>query len=172
MHMGGSDSVVPIWERLGGFFFPPRLTGQSMNEPWSLCGALLKTGDMADPGVTECSISGLMNLVTAVLVENALENAAQEAESERLQLKHKIKGALPTLPLSGQGNWRRGVGLFLVESPVGGLHGIGGKRPKWQRGHKTVGREGGSLFCFFCPSGGFSFGWFLLWVVSLGPFGW
>ncbi|CAJ1404237.1 unnamed protein product [Effrenium voratum] len=40
---------------------------------------------------------GLMNLVTAVLVENALENAAQEAESERLQLKHKIKGALPTL---------------------------------------------------------------------------
>ncbi|CAE7250449.1 unnamed protein product, partial [Symbiodinium microadriaticum] len=48
---------------------------------------------------------GLMNLatglqdaqVTAVLVENALENAAVEAEAERLNLKHKIKEALPTL---------------------------------------------------------------------------
>ena len=29
--------------------------------------------------------------VTAVLVENALENAAVEAEAERLQLKQKIK---------------------------------------------------------------------------------
>ena len=29
--------------------------------------------------------------VTAVLVENALENAAVEAEAERLNLKHKIK---------------------------------------------------------------------------------
>ncbi|CAE7490358.1 unnamed protein product, partial [Symbiodinium natans] len=40
---------------------------------------------------------GLMNLVTAVLVENALENAAAEAEAERLNLKKKIKEALPML---------------------------------------------------------------------------
>ena len=40
---------------------------------------------------------GLMNLVTAVLVENALENAAQEAELERLQLKQKVKNALPAM---------------------------------------------------------------------------
>jgi len=40
---------------------------------------------------------GLMNLVTAILVENALENAAIEAEAERLQLKQKIKTALPVL---------------------------------------------------------------------------
>jgi len=40
---------------------------------------------------------GLMNLVTAVLVENALENAAVEAESERLQLKKKVGHALPQL---------------------------------------------------------------------------
>jgi len=40
---------------------------------------------------------GLMNLVTAVLVENALENAAQEAELERIQLKNKVKGALPAM---------------------------------------------------------------------------
>lgn len=40
---------------------------------------------------------GLMNLVTAVLVENCLENAAQEAEYERLQLKNKAKAALPAM---------------------------------------------------------------------------
>lgn len=40
---------------------------------------------------------GLMNLVTAVLVENALENAEQEKELERLQLKNKVKGALPAM---------------------------------------------------------------------------
>jgi len=40
---------------------------------------------------------GLMNLVTAVLVENALEMAQQEAEEEKLQLKSKVKKALPVL---------------------------------------------------------------------------
>ncbi|CAK9090100.1 Sodium channel protein type 4 subunit alpha A (Voltage-gated sodium channel subunit alpha Nav1.4a) [Durusdinium trenchii] len=39
----------------------------------------------------------LMNLVTAVLVEHALEHAAHEAESERLKTKQKIKAALPAL---------------------------------------------------------------------------
>ena len=36
---------------------------------------------------------GLMNLVTATLVENAMKTAAMEAEEERLKLKKKIKGA-------------------------------------------------------------------------------
>jgi len=40
---------------------------------------------------------GLMNLVTATLVENAMKTAAMEAEEERLKLKKKIKGALPSL---------------------------------------------------------------------------
>lgn len=40
---------------------------------------------------------GLMNLVTAVLVENALEVSANEQEEERNQLKKKVKRALPTL---------------------------------------------------------------------------
>jgi len=39
----------------------------------------------------------LMNLVTAVLVEHALEYAAHEAEAERLKTKSKIKAALPAL---------------------------------------------------------------------------
>ncbi|OLP94403.1 Voltage-dependent T-type calcium channel subunit alpha-1H [Symbiodinium microadriaticum] len=40
---------------------------------------------------------GLMNLVTAILVESALESAQQEAEAGRQELKNKIKGALPSL---------------------------------------------------------------------------
>lgn len=40
---------------------------------------------------------GLMNLITAVLVENSLEHAAHEAETERLQLKKRVKEALPAL---------------------------------------------------------------------------
>lgn len=40
---------------------------------------------------------GLMNLITAVLVENSLEHAAHEAETERLQLKKRVKEALPQL---------------------------------------------------------------------------
>lgn len=40
---------------------------------------------------------GLMNLITAVLVESSLEQAQHEAESERLQLKKRIKEALPRL---------------------------------------------------------------------------
>ena len=44
-----------------------------------------------------------MNLVTAVLVEHALEQASQEAEQTRMKTKLHIKagrtpGALPTLP--------------------------------------------------------------------------
>lgn len=35
---------------------------------------------------------GLMNLVTASLVENAMQTAAIEAEEERLKLKKKVKG--------------------------------------------------------------------------------
>ena len=34
---------------------------------------------------------GLMNLVTAVLVEHALEHAAHEHDAERLKTKQKIK---------------------------------------------------------------------------------
>ena len=40
---------------------------------------------------------GLMNLVTAVLVEKALAAAAEEAEIARIQVKNKVKGALPAL---------------------------------------------------------------------------
>ncbi|CAK9050558.1 unnamed protein product [Durusdinium trenchii] len=40
---------------------------------------------------------GLMNLVTASLVENAMQTAALEAEEERLKLKKKVKNALPSL---------------------------------------------------------------------------
>lgn len=40
---------------------------------------------------------GLMNLVTAILVESALESAQQEAEAGRQELKNKIRGALPSL---------------------------------------------------------------------------
>lgn len=36
---------------------------------------------------------GLMNLVTASLVENAMQTAALEAEEERLKLKKKVKNA-------------------------------------------------------------------------------
>ena len=35
---------------------------------------------------------GLMNLVTAALVENAMETAAHEAEEERLKLKKRVRG--------------------------------------------------------------------------------
>lgn len=40
---------------------------------------------------------GLMNLVTAALVENAMEHAAQQAEDEKIILKTKVRGALPSL---------------------------------------------------------------------------
>ncbi|OLP87261.1 Voltage-dependent T-type calcium channel subunit alpha-1H [Symbiodinium microadriaticum] len=40
---------------------------------------------------------GLMNLVTAALVENAMQTAALEAEEERLKLKKRVRGALPSL---------------------------------------------------------------------------
>eukprot|EP00439_Symbiodinium_sp_Y106_P065345 s720_g10.t1 len=40
---------------------------------------------------------GLMNLVTAALVENAMQTAAHEAEEERLKLKKRVRGALPSL---------------------------------------------------------------------------
>lgn len=40
---------------------------------------------------------GLMNLVTAALVENAMQTAAIEAEEEKQKLKKKVKGALPSL---------------------------------------------------------------------------
>eukprot|EP00434_Breviolum_minutum_P030870 symbB.v1.2.027301.t1/scaffold2790.1/size70228/6 len=40
---------------------------------------------------------GLLNLVTASLVENAMDNAATAAEHERLILKRKVRGALPSL---------------------------------------------------------------------------
>lgn len=40
---------------------------------------------------------GLMNLVTAVLVEHALEHASQEAEHARLNQKQRIKDTLPDL---------------------------------------------------------------------------
>ena len=36
---------------------------------------------------------GLMNLVTAALVENAMQTAAHEAEEERLKLKKRVRGA-------------------------------------------------------------------------------
>ncbi|CAE6972011.1 unnamed protein product [Symbiodinium sp. CCMP2592] len=39
----------------------------------------------------------LMNLITAVLVENALEFAAHEAEAERIKTKQRVKEALPRL---------------------------------------------------------------------------
>ncbi|CAE7551710.1 unnamed protein product [Symbiodinium natans] len=39
----------------------------------------------------------LMNLITAVLVENALEFAAHEAEAERIKTKQRVKDALPQL---------------------------------------------------------------------------
>ena len=35
---------------------------------------------------------GLMNLVTAALVENAMQTAAHEAEEERLKLKKRVRG--------------------------------------------------------------------------------
>ena len=40
---------------------------------------------------------GLMNLVTAALVENAMETSASEAEEKRRELKEKVKEALPSL---------------------------------------------------------------------------
>ncbi|CAE7611891.1 CACNA1I [Symbiodinium necroappetens] len=40
---------------------------------------------------------GLMNLVTAALVENAMETAAHEAEEERQKLKKRVQSALPSL---------------------------------------------------------------------------
>ena len=40
---------------------------------------------------------GLLNLVTACLVQTAMSNAAQSADEERLRLKGKILGALPQL---------------------------------------------------------------------------
>ncbi|CAJ1401992.1 unnamed protein product [Effrenium voratum] len=40
---------------------------------------------------------GLMNLVTAALVENAMQAAAIEAEEERMKLKAKVRSALPSL---------------------------------------------------------------------------
>jgi len=40
---------------------------------------------------------GLLNLVTAALVENAMDNAAQSMEEERAMLKRKVRGALPVL---------------------------------------------------------------------------
>eukprot|EP00439_Symbiodinium_sp_Y106_P067714 s720_g11.t1 len=40
---------------------------------------------------------GLMNLVTAALVENAMETAAHEAEEERQKLKRRVQSALPSL---------------------------------------------------------------------------
>lgn len=40
---------------------------------------------------------GLMNLVTAVVLENAMESAAEEAEEERSSLKSKVKEAIPEL---------------------------------------------------------------------------
>lgn len=40
---------------------------------------------------------GLMNLVTAVVLENAMESAVQEAEEERSSLKCKVKEAIPEL---------------------------------------------------------------------------
>jgi len=40
---------------------------------------------------------GLMNLVTAALVENAMETSANEAEEKRRELKEKVKNALPSL---------------------------------------------------------------------------
>lgn len=40
---------------------------------------------------------GLMNLVTAALVENAMEHAAQQAEDEKVVLKKKVRGAMPSL---------------------------------------------------------------------------
>jgi len=40
---------------------------------------------------------GLMNLVTAALVENAMANAAQQAEEERAVLKEQLQHALPSL---------------------------------------------------------------------------
>jgi len=54
---------------------------------------------------------GLMNLVTAVLVEHALQHATREEELARLRTKDKIKAALPelqtifdTLDLDGSGH--------------------------------------------------------------------
>lgn len=40
---------------------------------------------------------GLMNLVTAALVENAMANAAQQAEEEKATLKSQLQHALPSL---------------------------------------------------------------------------
>jgi len=40
---------------------------------------------------------GLMNLVTAALVENAMEHAAQQAEDEKVRLKAKVRTAMPSL---------------------------------------------------------------------------
>ncbi|CAE7769780.1 unnamed protein product [Symbiodinium sp. CCMP2456] len=40
---------------------------------------------------------GLLNLVTAALVENAMDNAAHSMEEERAMLKRKVRGALPVL---------------------------------------------------------------------------
>lgn len=40
---------------------------------------------------------GLMNLVTAALVENAMANAAQQAEEEKATLKAQLQHALPSL---------------------------------------------------------------------------
>ena len=40
---------------------------------------------------------GLLNLVTACLVQTAMSNAAQSADEERLRLKGKVLGALPQL---------------------------------------------------------------------------
>jgi len=40
---------------------------------------------------------GLMNLVTAALVENAMETSASEAEEKRRELKEQVREALPSL---------------------------------------------------------------------------
>ncbi|CAJ1333186.1 unnamed protein product [Effrenium voratum] len=40
---------------------------------------------------------GLLNLVTAALVENAMDNAEARADEERLRLKRRVRGALPAL---------------------------------------------------------------------------
>ena len=42
-----------------------------------------------------------------MLVENALENAAVEAEAERLNLKHKIKAIVMCQSLVRKGFWFR-----------------------------------------------------------------
>ena len=59
-----------------------------MNKPW-LCFFFM-------PILVFLSV-GLMNLVTAALVENAMEMAAHEAEEERLKLKKRVRSALPSL---------------------------------------------------------------------------